>query len=82
MKMEALKKAYAEIILNTSKEAAARVMVAERKARCFEQQLDSLRQESLSMLLRLKDHFNSTVKNTFHCCFWQFFSFFGVICVL
>ncbi|KMT17173.1 hypothetical protein BVRB_2g040830 isoform A [Beta vulgaris subsp. vulgaris] len=64
MKMEALKKAYAEIILNTSKEAAARVMVAERKARCFEQQLDSLKQESLSMLLRLKDHFNSTIIET------------------
>ncbi|KAL2898352.1 hypothetical protein RDABS01_040134 [Bienertia sinuspersici] len=61
IKLEAVMKAYAEIILNTSKEAAARVMVAERKARCFEQQLVSLKEESLSMLLRLKEHFNSMI---------------------
>ncbi|XP_057521899.1 uncharacterized protein LOC130801948 isoform X2 [Amaranthus tricolor] len=57
-KMEALKKAYAEIILNTSKDAAVRVMMADRKARCYEQQLLNLKQDSLSMMLRLKDHFN------------------------
>ncbi|CAO2816222.1 unnamed protein product [Amaranthus hypochondriacus] len=57
-KMEALKKAYAEIILNNSKDAAVRVMMADRKARCYEQQLLNLKQDSLSMMLRLKDHFN------------------------
>ena len=60
--MEALKKAYAEIILNTSKDAAVRVMMADRKARCYEQQLLNLKQDSLSMMLRLKDHFNFLVK--------------------
>ncbi|XP_021737882.1 uncharacterized protein LOC110704412 [Chenopodium quinoa] len=59
MKIEALKKVYAEVIVNTSKEAAARVMVAERKALSFQQQLVSLKEDSLNMLLRLKDHFNS-----------------------
>ncbi|XP_021771120.1 uncharacterized protein LOC110735241 [Chenopodium quinoa] len=59
MKMEALKKVYAEVIMNTSKEAAARVMAAECKALSFQQQLVSLKEESLNMLLRLKDHFNS-----------------------
>lgn len=61
IKMEALKKVYADIIYNTSKEAAARVMAAERNVRCFQQQLVSVKAECLSMLLRLKDHFNSTV---------------------
>ncbi|KAF5782224.1 hypothetical protein HanXRQr2_Chr11g0493181 [Helianthus annuus] len=31
----ALKKAYADIILNTEKEAAKRIMVSERKVVCF-----------------------------------------------
>lgn len=35
----ALKKAYADIILNTAKEAAARVMASERKALSFENDL-------------------------------------------
>ena len=61
MRMEALKKAYAEIILNTSKEAATRVMAAERKALCFHHDLVSLKEESLRMFLRLKENFNSKV---------------------
>ncbi|KAJ8420982.1 hypothetical protein Cgig2_012960 [Carnegiea gigantea] len=59
--MEALKKAYAEIILNTSKEAATRVMAAERKAFCFHHDLVSLKEESLRMFLRLKESFNSKI---------------------
>ncbi|KAI3722366.1 hypothetical protein L2E82_33402 [Cichorium intybus] len=53
-KMEALKKAYAEIILNTAKEAAARTMVSESKALRFHHDLRNTKDEALQMLLRFK----------------------------
>ncbi|KAI3952225.1 hypothetical protein MKW98_005920 [Papaver atlanticum] len=53
-KLGSLKKAYADIILNTAKEAAARIMVSERKAYRFQQELCAAKQEGLDMLLRLK----------------------------
>ncbi|KAK4393053.1 hypothetical protein Sango_1776100 [Sesamum angolense] len=53
-KMEELKRAYAEMILNTAKEAAARVMAAEIGARRLEQDLVSTKEEGARMLLRLK----------------------------
>ncbi|OVA14316.1 hypothetical protein BVC80_9023g6 [Macleaya cordata] len=53
-KLAALKKVYADIILNTAKEAAARIMVSERKALRFQQELFAAKEESLNMLLRLK----------------------------
>ncbi|KAK4417711.1 hypothetical protein Salat_2183800 [Sesamum alatum] len=52
--MEALKRAYAEMILNTAKEAAARVMAAEVRARRLEEDLASTKGEGAPMLLRLK----------------------------
>ncbi|KAK7330429.1 hypothetical protein VNO77_24623 [Canavalia gladiata] len=60
-KLTALKKAYADIILNTAKEAAARIMVSERKATRFQQELVSTKEEALGMLLRLKQMFDSKV---------------------
>nr|XP_043634847.1 uncharacterized protein LOC122605944 [Erigeron canadensis] len=54
LKMEALKKAYADMILNTSKEAAARVMASERKALRFQHDLRNAKDEALRMLLRFK----------------------------
>ncbi|XP_014506114.1 uncharacterized protein LOC106765861 isoform X1 [Vigna radiata var. radiata] len=60
-KLTALKKAYADIILNTAKEAAARIMVSERKASRFQQELVSTKEEALRMLLRLKQMFDSKV---------------------
>lgn len=60
-KLTALKKAYAEIILNTAKEAAARVMVSERKALRFKQELFAAKDEALSMLLRLKKMLDAKV---------------------
>lgn len=60
--MVALKKAYADIILNTAKEAAARVMAAERKALRFEHDLRSSKDEALRMLLRLKQMIDSQVR--------------------
>ncbi|CAL5368015.1 unnamed protein product [Camellia sinensis] len=58
-KMVALKKAYADIILNTAKEAAARVMVSERKALRFHHDLCAAKDEALRMLLRFKQMFDS-----------------------
>ncbi|KAI3865294.1 hypothetical protein MKX03_037272 [Papaver bracteatum] len=60
-KMEALKKAYADIILNTAKEAATRIMIAERKAIGFQQHVFSVKDDALNMLLRLKQMSDSKV---------------------
>lgn len=59
--MEALKKAYAEIILNTAKEAAARVMQSERKALRFQHDLRATKDEALRMLTRFKQLIDSKV---------------------
>lgn len=60
-KLGSLKKAYADIILNTAKEAAARIMVSERKAYRFQQELCAAKQEGLDMLLRLKQITDSKI---------------------
>ncbi|XP_010552469.1 PREDICTED: uncharacterized protein LOC104822818 isoform X2 [Tarenaya hassleriana] len=53
-KSSALNKAYAEIVLNTAKEAAARVMLSERKAVRFQQDLCGVKEEEYRLLVRLK----------------------------
>ncbi|XP_071712075.1 uncharacterized protein [Rutidosis leptorrhynchoides] len=53
-RLTALKRAYADIILNTAKEAAARIMVSERKAVRFEYELKKAKDDAMHMLLRLK----------------------------
>ncbi|WOG93360.1 hypothetical protein DCAR_0312643 [Daucus carota subsp. sativus] len=58
--MMALKNAYAEIIFNITKEAAARVMLSEQKALAFQKDLDFTKQEALRMLLRLKQMSDAT----------------------
>ncbi|KAL9239563.1 hypothetical protein vseg_013872 [Gypsophila vaccaria] len=60
-KMVALKKAYAEIILNTAKEAAARVMASERKAHEYRHDLASTKEEALRLLLRLKQTMDAKI---------------------
>ncbi|XWS51043.1 hypothetical protein CRYUN_Cryun12cG0142200 [Craigia yunnanensis] len=60
-KLTALKKAYAEIILNTAKEAAARIMVSERKALRYQKELFAAKDEALRMLLRLKQMLDAKV---------------------
>ncbi|XWS60657.1 hypothetical protein CRYUN_Cryun07bG0054600 [Craigia yunnanensis] len=60
-KLTALKKAYAEIILNTAKEAAARIMVSERKALRYQQELFAAKDDALCMLLRLKQMLDAKV---------------------
>lgn len=56
-----MKKAYADTILNTAKEAAARVMVSERRARGYQQELVAVRDEALRTCLRLKQMYDSKV---------------------
>ena len=63
-RMVAVKKAYAETILNTAKEAAARVMAAERRALTFEHDLRATKDEALQMLLRLKQMIDSKVRSS------------------
>ncbi|KAL9157647.1 hypothetical protein ABFS82_08G018100 [Erythranthe guttata] len=60
--MEALKKVYAEMILHTAKEAAARVMAAELRSRQLEQDMVSAKDEAARMLLRLKQMNDARVK--------------------
>lgn len=69
----ALKKAYAEIILNTTKEAAVRIMESERKAARFQQELFSVKEESLRMLMKLKQMLDAKVipaPINLGLCFW------------
>ncbi|KAL3624192.1 hypothetical protein CASFOL_033008 [Castilleja foliolosa] len=61
-KMEALKRAYAEMILNTAKEAAARVLVAESRARKLEQDLVCTKDEATRMLICLKQMIDAKTK--------------------
>ncbi|CAA7043295.1 unnamed protein product [Microthlaspi erraticum] len=62
--LAALKRAYADTLLNTTKEAAARVLVSEKKARSYQRELVTVRDEALHTLLRLKHMFDSKVKET------------------
>ncbi|GER29433.1 organellar single-stranded DNA binding protein 3 [Striga asiatica] len=61
-KMEAIKRAYAEMILNTAKEAAARVMAAELRSRRLEHDLVSTKDEAARMLLYLKQSIDTKTK--------------------
>ncbi|KAJ8748037.1 hypothetical protein K2173_023121 [Erythroxylum novogranatense] len=60
-KLTALKKAYVDIMLNTAKEAAARIMVSERKAQRYRRELFAAKDEALRMLLRLKQMLDAKV---------------------
>ncbi|XP_051133506.1 uncharacterized protein LOC127253109 [Andrographis paniculata] len=53
-KLTSLKKAYADIILSISKEAAARVMASERKSARYQHELKVAKEEGVRILLRLK----------------------------
>ncbi|KAK6913179.1 hypothetical protein RJ641_022780 [Dillenia turbinata] len=52
--MEALKKAYADIILNTTKEAALKIMISERKALRIQYELKTTKDEAIRILVRMK----------------------------
>ncbi|KAL2459428.1 uncharacterized protein Fot_54677 [Forsythia ovata] len=57
-----LKKAYADIILNTAKEAAARIISSEKKAVHYQHELLATKEEALRMLLRLKQLMDSKIR--------------------
>lgn len=60
-KLMSLKKAYADIILNTAKESATRIMVSETKSIRFQQELFAAKEEGLHMLLRLKQMMDAKI---------------------
>eukprot|EP01018_Ginkgo_biloba_P002749 Gb_06494 [translate_table: standard] len=59
--LSALKQAAMDIIEHLGKEAAMRVLVAERKAAIVEQELINAKQEALTMLLRLKHNMDAQI---------------------
>ncbi|CAA2961468.1 Hypothetical predicted protein [Olea europaea subsp. europaea] len=61
-RLTALKKAYADIILNTAKEAAARIMSSEKKVAHYQYELQATKEEALRMLLRIKQLRDSKIK--------------------
>lgn len=60
-KATALKKAYAEMIVNTAKESAARVMDSDRKSARFHNDLCGTKDEALRLLVRLKQMIDAKV---------------------
>ncbi|XP_056170436.1 uncharacterized protein LOC115692096 isoform X2 [Syzygium oleosum] len=70
-KLMALKQAYAEIILGMAKEAAGRVMAAERRATQFQEELFSSKGEALRLLLRLKQMCDAKLSEAETTSAWQ-----------
>lgn len=66
--LSALKQAAMEIIEHLGKEAAMRVLIAERKAALFEQELINTKQEALAMLLRLKNSMDAQIIQAERAC--------------
>ncbi|VFQ76524.1 unnamed protein product [Cuscuta campestris] len=60
-RLTALKKAYADIILNTSKEAAARIMASEQKALRLQHELQVVKEDALRTMLRIKQIMDSKI---------------------
>ncbi|CAL9115600.1 unnamed protein product [Musa textilis] len=63
-RMAALKRAFADVILNTAKESAARILASERRVLQLQQSLSLAREESLDMLLRLKSIMDSKINES------------------
>lgn len=59
--MVVLKRAYADVILNTAKESAARILAADRRVLQSQHSLSLAMEESLAMLLRLKSIMDAKV---------------------
>lgn len=60
-RLEALRKAYADVILNMSKESAARVMAAEMKAQQMERETQRTKDEASQVMARLKKKMDDAV---------------------
>ncbi|XP_010037615.2 uncharacterized protein LOC104426314 [Eucalyptus grandis] len=70
-KLMAVKKAYAGIILGIAKEAAARVKAAERRASRFQAELAESKEESLRLLMRLKQMYAAKLSEAEITSAWQ-----------
>ncbi|KAG5602368.1 hypothetical protein H5410_033738 [Solanum commersonii] len=57
----ALEKAYTDVVLNTEKEAATRIMVSEQKAQCFQEELQVVKEKGLMTLMKLKEMMDSKI---------------------
>ncbi|XP_057833394.1 uncharacterized protein LOC131044140 isoform X2 [Cryptomeria japonica] len=66
--LSALKQASMDIIEHLGKEAAMRVMVAERKAVHFEKELVNTKQEALNMLVQLKRNMDAQIIEAERAC--------------
>ncbi|KAH9301508.1 hypothetical protein KI387_013091, partial [Taxus chinensis] len=66
--LSALKQAAMDIIKHLGKEAAMRVLVAERKAVHFEQDLINTKKEAITMLVRLKQSMDTQITEAERAC--------------
>ncbi|MCE5165736.1 hypothetical protein HAX54_011953, partial [Datura stramonium] len=55
----ALEKAYTDVVSNTKKEAAARIMVSEQKAQCFQKELQVVKKKGILTMMKLKEMMES-----------------------
>lgn len=62
--MTALKRAYADMILNMAKESAGRILELDRRAIRLQHGMFLTKEDALSMLLRLKSTMDSKVVAT------------------
>ncbi|KAG6474686.1 uncharacterized protein LOC122027894 isoform X1 [Zingiber officinale] len=63
-RMAALKRAYADVILNTAKESAVRILAAERRTLQWKQSSSLVKEDSVALILRLKALMDSRIKET------------------
>ncbi|XP_042442161.1 uncharacterized protein LOC122027295 isoform X4 [Zingiber officinale] len=62
--MAVLKRAYADAILNTTKESAVRILAAERRTLQWKQSSSFVKEDSVALILRLKALMDSRIKET------------------
>ncbi|KAG6474697.1 hypothetical protein ZIOFF_068635 [Zingiber officinale] len=63
-RMAVLKRAYADVILNTTKESAVRILAAERRTLQWEQSSSFVKEDSFALILRLKALMDTRIKET------------------
>ncbi|XP_074588392.1 uncharacterized protein LOC141844252 [Curcuma longa] len=61
-RMAVLKRAYADVILNTAKESAARILAAERRTLQWKQSSSLVKEDSVALILRVKALMDSKIK--------------------
>lgn len=59
--MMEMKKMYADLMLHSAQEAAAKIVMSERRAFRFQKEAEFAKNESLGMVIRLKQSMGSKV---------------------